>query len=37
MHIKKTPHYLKCVEELESLISEPRKKTSFIGVMPEVK
>ncbi|OCQ51254.1 Autoinducer 2-degrading protein LsrG [Photorhabdus australis subsp. thailandensis] len=34
---KETPHYLKCVEELDSLMSEPRKKTSFIGVMPEIK
>ncbi|CAQ83560.1 MULTISPECIES: (4S)-4-hydroxy-5-phosphonooxypentane-2,3-dione isomerase [Photorhabdus] len=34
---KNTPHYLECVEQLESLMSEPRKKTSFIGVMPEVK
>ncbi|KAA1176450.1 (4S)-4-hydroxy-5-phosphonooxypentane-2,3-dione isomerase [Photorhabdus heterorhabditis] len=32
---KKTSHYLKCVEELDSLMSEPRKKTTFIGVMPE--
>ncbi|HEI8865848.1 (4S)-4-hydroxy-5-phosphonooxypentane-2,3-dione isomerase [Serratia sp. AKBS12] len=31
---KKTPHYLRCVEQLESLMTEPRKKTSFIGVMP---
>ncbi|MQL47587.1 autoinducer-2 (AI-2) modifying protein LsrG [Photorhabdus khanii] len=34
---KKTLHYLKCVEEFEPLISKPRKKTSFIGVVPEVK
>ncbi|MCA6220284.1 (4S)-4-hydroxy-5-phosphonooxypentane-2,3-dione isomerase [Photorhabdus antumapuensis] len=34
---KQTPHYLKCVEQLEFLISGPRKKTSFIGVMPEIK
>ncbi len=32
---KKTPHYLACVEKLEALMSEPRKKRSFIGVMPE--
>ncbi|EFE93858.1 (4S)-4-hydroxy-5-phosphonooxypentane-2,3-dione isomerase [Serratia odorifera] len=31
---KKTPHYLQCVEQLEALMTEPRKKTSFIGVMP---
>ncbi|EYU15257.1 autoinducer-2 (AI-2) modifying protein LsrG [Photorhabdus luminescens] len=34
---KQTPHYLKCVEQLESLMSEPRKKRSFVGVMPEIK
>ncbi|PHM65006.1 autoinducer-2 degrading protein LsrG [Xenorhabdus stockiae] len=34
---KTTPHYLRCVEKLESLMSEPRKKTSFIGLMPEGK
>ncbi|CNJ12642.1 (4S)-4-hydroxy-5-phosphonooxypentane-2,3-dione isomerase [Yersinia aldovae] len=31
---KKTPHYLKCVEQLEALMSGPRKKTVFIGLMP---
>ncbi|MCT8343360.1 MULTISPECIES: (4S)-4-hydroxy-5-phosphonooxypentane-2,3-dione isomerase [Photorhabdus] len=34
---KQTPHYLKCVEQLDFLMSEPRKKRSFIGVMPEIK
>ncbi|ANI81179.1 MULTISPECIES: (4S)-4-hydroxy-5-phosphonooxypentane-2,3-dione isomerase [Kosakonia] len=32
---KKTPHYLACVEKLETLMSEPRKKRSFIGLLPE--
>ncbi|QJT82752.1 (4S)-4-hydroxy-5-phosphonooxypentane-2,3-dione isomerase [Kosakonia sp. MUSA4] len=32
---KKTPHYLACVEKLEALMSEPRKKRSFIGLLPE--
>ncbi|EKN3855332.1 (4S)-4-hydroxy-5-phosphonooxypentane-2,3-dione isomerase [Yersinia enterocolitica] len=31
---KKTPHYLRCVEELEGLMTDPRKKTTFIGLMP---
>ncbi|WP_058914266.1 (4S)-4-hydroxy-5-phosphonooxypentane-2,3-dione isomerase [Entomohabitans teleogrylli] len=31
---KTTPHYLACVTALESLMSCPRKKTSFIGLMP---
>ncbi|AJI83365.1 autoinducer-2 (AI-2) modifying protein LsrG [Yersinia enterocolitica] len=31
---KKTPHYLRCVEELEGLMTGPRKKTTFIGLMP---
>jgi len=31
---KKTPHYLKCVEALEGIMSEGRKKTSYIGVYP---
>ncbi|EMG5715916.1 (4S)-4-hydroxy-5-phosphonooxypentane-2,3-dione isomerase [Yersinia enterocolitica] len=30
---KKTPHYLRCVEELEGLMTGPRKKTTFIGLM----
>lgn len=34
---KKTPHYLQCVEKLEDLMTGPRKKTVFIGLMPEVK
>lgn len=33
---KKTPHYLTCVEKLEQLMSEPRKKRSFIGLLPVV-
>jgi len=32
---KKTPHYLACVDKLEELMSEPRKKRSFVGLMPE--
>ncbi|MBF6638799.1 (4S)-4-hydroxy-5-phosphonooxypentane-2,3-dione isomerase [Rouxiella silvae] len=32
---KQTPHYLACVEALEALMTEPRKKTSFKGVFPE--
>ncbi|KAA8999265.1 (4S)-4-hydroxy-5-phosphonooxypentane-2,3-dione isomerase [Affinibrenneria salicis] len=31
---KRTPHYLRCVQRLEALMSEPRKKTTFIGLMP---
>jgi len=31
---KKTTHYLKCVEALESLMSEGRKKTVFKGIYP---
>ncbi|EKN3559636.1 TPA: (4S)-4-hydroxy-5-phosphonooxypentane-2,3-dione isomerase [Yersinia enterocolitica] len=31
---KKTPHYLRCVEELEGLMTGPRKKRTFIGLMP---
>lgn len=31
---KKTPHYLRCFEELEDLMTGPRKKTTFIGLMP---
>lgn len=34
---KKTPHYLQCVEKLEALMTGPRKKTAFIGLMPEIK
>ena len=33
---KKTPHYLACVEKLEALMSQPRQKRSFIGLLPEV-
>lgn len=32
---KETPHYLACVEKLEDLMSEPRKKRTFVGLMPE--
>ncbi|CAI8780817.1 MULTISPECIES: (4S)-4-hydroxy-5-phosphonooxypentane-2,3-dione isomerase [Kosakonia] len=32
---KATPHYLACVEKLEELMSEPRKKRSFIGLLPQ--
>ena len=32
---KETPHYLACVEKLEELMSEPRKKRSFIGLLPK--
>ena len=31
---KQTPH-LQCVEKLEALMTGPRKKTTFIGLMPE--
>ncbi|MDF7659403.1 (4S)-4-hydroxy-5-phosphonooxypentane-2,3-dione isomerase [Erwiniaceae bacterium L1_54_6] len=31
---KKTPHYLACVEALEALMTEPRKKTVFKGIYP---
>ena len=31
---KKTPHYLKCVEALGGIMSEPRKKTTFKGIYP---
>ncbi|WP_413491734.1 (4S)-4-hydroxy-5-phosphonooxypentane-2,3-dione isomerase [Morganella psychrotolerans] len=34
---KKTQHYLQCVEKLEALMTGPRKKTAFIGLMPEIK
>ncbi|VYT64846.1 (4S)-4-hydroxy-5-phosphonooxypentane-2,3-dione isomerase [Metakosakonia massiliensis] len=33
---KKTPHYLACVEKLEALMSQPRKKQTFVGLMPEM-
>jgi autoinducer 2-degrading protein len=32
---KKTPHYLACVEKLDEMMSEPRKKRSFVGLLPE--
>jgi len=32
---KETPHYLACVEKLEALMSEPRKKRTFVGLMPK--
>lgn len=31
---KKTPHYLKCVEALEEIMTGPRRKTVFKGVYP---
>ncbi|MCW2258502.1 autoinducer 2-degrading protein [Providencia alcalifaciens] len=33
---KKTAHYLKCVEGLEPLMTGARKKTTYIGLFPEV-
>ena len=32
---KQTPHYLACVDKLEELMSEPRKKRCFVGLLPE--
>ncbi|NIY47715.1 (4S)-4-hydroxy-5-phosphonooxypentane-2,3-dione isomerase [Cedecea colo] len=32
---KQTPHYLACVEKLDEMMSEPRKKRSFVGLLPE--
>ncbi|MEH5010676.1 (4S)-4-hydroxy-5-phosphonooxypentane-2,3-dione isomerase [Phytobacter diazotrophicus] len=32
---KEMPHYLACVAKLEDLMSEPRKKRTFVGLMPE--
>ena len=32
---KQTPHYLACVEKLDDMMSGPRKKRSFIGLLPE--
>lgn len=31
---KKTPHYLACVEALEGIMSQRRKKTVFKGIYP---
>ncbi|GDX05510.1 (4S)-4-hydroxy-5-phosphonooxypentane-2,3-dione isomerase [Buttiauxella sp. WJP83] len=31
---KQTPHYLACVERLDGMMSEPRKKRSFVGLLP---
>jgi len=31
---KKTPHYLRCVEALEEIMTGPRKKTAFKGIYP---
>jgi len=31
---KTTPHYKKCVEQLESLMTGPRTKRVFTGLMP---
>ena len=33
---KQTPHYLACVDKLEELMSEPRKKRCFVGLLPEM-
>ena len=33
---KKTPHYLACVEKLEEMMSQPRQKRSFIGLLPQM-
>ncbi|MCE0825812.1 (4S)-4-hydroxy-5-phosphonooxypentane-2,3-dione isomerase [Buttiauxella sp. A2-C2_NF] len=32
---KLTPHYLACVDNLDAMMSEPRKKRSFVGLLPE--
>lgn len=32
---KTTPHYLTCVEELEDIMTGPRSKRVFKGIMPE--
>jgi len=32
---KQTPHYLACVDKLDAMMSEPRKKRSFVGLLPE--
>jgi len=32
---KQTPHYLACVEKLDEMMSEPRKKRVFVGLLPE--
>lgn len=32
---KQTPHYLACIEKLEGMMSAPRKKRSFVGLLPE--
>ncbi|MDX6941419.1 antibiotic biosynthesis monooxygenase, partial [Enterobacter kobei] len=31
---KETPHYLACVVKLEEVMSEARKKRSFVGLLP---
>lgn len=33
---KQTSHYKTCVEKLDQMMSEPRKKRSFTGLLPEV-
>lgn len=33
---KQTEHYQVCVQKLESMMSQPRKKRSFIGLLPQV-
>lgn len=32
---KNTSHYRRCAQQLESMMSGPRKKTTFIGLLPE--
>ncbi|WP_435927911.1 (4S)-4-hydroxy-5-phosphonooxypentane-2,3-dione isomerase [Dryocola sp. BD613] len=31
---KQTPHYLACVAKLDEMMSQPRKKRSFVGLLP---
>jgi autoinducer 2-degrading protein len=31
---KQTAHYLACVEKLEGMMSQPRQKKSFVGLLP---
>ena len=33
---KQTPHYLACVEKLDEMMSEPRKKRNFVGLLPKI-
>ncbi|MCE0800943.1 (4S)-4-hydroxy-5-phosphonooxypentane-2,3-dione isomerase [Buttiauxella sp. S04-F03] len=32
---KQTPHYLACVDKLKGMMSEPRQKRSFVGLLPK--